>query len=92
MPFEVKLKLPKYLQKYRTTNTVCIDKEIVPVIKFLWKNKIETLGCCSGHNKALPSIVISEHYKKAEIREIRKLIFEVDSRRWDIFQWKLTKV
>ena len=38
------------------SSQVCIDPCIVEVIKCLWANGIETLGCCCGHN-VLPAYV-----------------------------------
>lgn len=41
---------------------ICVDKCLVPIIKFLWNNKIETLNCCCGHNIFKPTIIIDEKY------------------------------
>jgi len=30
---------------------ICIDTCIYPEILELWKNGVETIGCCCGHNK-----------------------------------------
>ena len=91
---EVIVKLPKFLAKYRpgNPNTVCIDKEIVKTIQYLWKSKIETLGCCSGHGASKPNIVIAEGYSDKDIKNIRNLIKKVDKRKWVIYQWRLTEV
>lgn len=48
---------------------VCIDPCIVPAIRKLWDQGIETLGCCCGHNiekfgKAWANI-LPDHMEKA---------------------------
>jgi tRNA(Phe) wybutosine-synthesizing methylase Tyw3 len=91
---ETILELPEYLAKYRPNNpeTVCIDTDIVPVIKILWANNIVTLGSCCGHGKDNPSIVISSDYDNNGIKWIISIISSCDKRTWDIFQWRLCKV
>lgn len=88
----VVLKLPNYIDTGRKGRTVCIDACIVDVIKYLWDNNIQTLGCCCEHNKDYPNIVIESGYKDNDIKHILNLISKVDDRNWDIFQWKLQKV
>jgi hypothetical protein len=88
MAFERKLKLPDNIDKYRKTRFIWVDKEIAEVIQYLWKHGIDTRGCCSGHDKEYPSVVISSGYNSAEVLEIRRLINEVDGRPWIIYQWK----
>lgn len=46
-------------------NPISIDKCIVDEIKSIWEHKIQTTGCCCGHNK-LPKMinVIPEHHHK----------------------------
>jgi hypothetical protein len=58
---QVLLELPDCRERSRRiagemSTQVCIDPCIVEVIKCLWANGIETLGCCCGHNK-LPAYV-----------------------------------
>ena len=85
------LKLPIFLRKYRNNKEIVnVDNEIIDVIKHLWKNKIETLGCCQGDKN--PSLVIPEMYSDYDIDKIDKLILEVDNRKWDILQWRNIKV
>jgi hypothetical protein len=92
MSFEIKLKLPDNIDISRETRTVCIDKGITRTLKYLWKNNIQTLSCCSGHKKEFPSIVISQEYSDKDVLKIKKLIKKVDRRKWIIYQWRLTKV
>lgn len=87
---QIVLPLPKWCATGKQNRSVCVDKCIVKVIKLLWKNKIETLGCCCGHNKMRPNIVISDGY--TDIASIKKLIKTIDKREWIIYQWKLTEV
>ncbi|MCK4593796.1 hypothetical protein KAU45_04790 [bacterium] len=88
------LPLPKFLAKYRPNNPndVCIDIGIVDTIRHLWSHKIETLGSCSGHGKANPSIVVADEYSIEEILKIRSLIKDVDAREWDIYQWQVVRI
>ena len=88
----INLKCPKFIQKYKNnTEFVSIDKDIVDTIKYLWKNKIETLGSCCGIGREYgnkPNIVIPECYTDNDIEKIKKIISEVDDRKWIIFQWR----
>jgi len=86
------LNLPDNIDTARKSRTVCIDACIVDVIKFLWENNIQTLGCCCGHNKEYPNIVVESGYKENDIKYILNLISKIDDRNWDIFQWRLCKV
>ena len=90
---EVVLNLPENIDTCKEIRTVSIDDCIVPVIKHLWENNINTLGCCCMHGKGNPCMVISSDYKNAEIQDvIIPLIAQIDSRKWDIYQWRLTRV
>ena len=86
------LNMPEWLDKGKENRTVCVDECIVDQIMILWSNKIETLGCCCGHNKNKPSLIIEERYKNKEIINIAKIIEKYDERQWDIYQWGLKKV
>jgi hypothetical protein len=72
--------------------TVCIDECIVDQIKALWEAGIETLGCCCGHHKERPSLVVPEGYKDKDIEKIVAILKANDSRGWDIMQWRLKTV
>lgn len=41
---------------------ICLDKCIEDEIKFLWKHKIYTVGCCCGHNKLQGYIQVKEEH------------------------------
>ncbi len=86
------LKLPDNIAVHRQNRSVAIDREIVEVIKHLWANNIQTLGSCCGHKKENPNIVIEALYSSEDVINIRRLIFEKDSKAWDILQWKLINV
>jgi len=86
------IKLPKNIMPGKEIRTVSIDTEIIKEIKWLWKNKIQTLGCCSGHRKENPSVVIADGYDKTEIKKIVKLLAMIDNKKWDILQWQVKKV
>lgn len=86
------LTLPEFIRLDRKNRKCPIDSEIVGVIKHLWDNKIYTLGCCDGHGKLPPSVVVGDGYQIKEIKRIEKLIADKDGREWDIMQWKIRKV
>ena len=87
------LTLPKDIDVDREHRNVSIDIDIVDEILYLWKNKIETLGCCSGHGKTNPSIVIESGYNDKGIKEIESLLKKIDkTKTWDILQWRIKKV
>lgn len=90
---ETILAVPAFLAKRLPENkkTICIDLEIAHTIHFLWTNEIETLGCCSGHGKEDPSVIISEHYTDEDAGRIRRLIRTVDQRPWRVLQWRLVE-
>jgi hypothetical protein len=89
---EVVLALPEDIATHRQNRTVSIDSCIVEAIKHLWKKGYQTLSCCCGHGKDNPSIVIADGYGDVEILAILLELSQIDSRDWDIFQWRLTQV
>lgn len=83
---EVVLPTPQHING--KPNGVCVDACIVDAIKMLWSHKVETLGCCCGHNRASPSVVISE---SEDAVRAKQLLTENDGREWDVMQWRLVK-
>lgn len=81
-----------FAQTGRENQSVTIDACIFRVIEHLWDEGIVTLGCCCGHNKAAPSIVIRQSYTDLKIAEIKDIIYRIDVRRWEIQQWRLVSV
>jgi len=79
------LPLPDWVDPKKEVRTVSIEPCIVGVILYLWVRKVNTFGCCCGHNKENPDITIGQEHKNYD--EIRNWIREVDDREWDIFQW-----
>jgi len=80
--------------KNNDISTLCIDDDIVDVIQSLWDHKIVTLGCCSGHGKENPSVIIADSYKKEDIKDIKRIINKSGNakRKWKILQWSLINV
>lgn len=68
---------------------VDIDACIVLAIQALWNARIATLGSCCGHNKRLPSVVLSNPDDAWHAREI---LARVDKREWEVKAWKLMDV
>jgi len=87
------LGLPDDIDICKKVRSACVDNCIVPVIRHLWDCHINTRGCCCGHGKENPSVVIADGYSDDEIQtEIYPAIAEVDDRDWDVLQWRITKV
>lgn len=85
-------KQPAVLSNPFTGSEVSIDPCIEKVIAHLWENGIATGGCCCGHNRLKPTIVLETDATPAEVYRIRQLIEQVDDRDFDIFAWRLTRV
>ena len=86
---DVVLNLPDWMASDRQNRTVCIDACIVHVIKELWKHEIPTLGCCCGHNKRNPNVIVDSGVSFADVMDVIKV---VDGREWDVLQWNLIKL
>ena len=85
------LNLPDFVDPLKKNRDVSIDKCIVPVIRYLWHNDIQTLGCCCGHghqDTPNPSLVVPSEYTDEDIKHIDELISKVDNRDWEIWQWR----
>jgi len=86
-PDEIIMDLPNNIAKHRRNRKVCIDREISKTIQYLWDNCVNTLGCCYGHKIRKPSVIVSGDYK---IKDIKRIISEIDNREWEIIRKKLT--
>lgn len=82
--------IPSHLRVAR--DSCFIDKEIAPVIDFLWSLEVKTLGCCSGHDIIAPSVVIDEGHSKDQILEIKRSIHDELGIWVEILQWESTLV
>jgi len=89
---QVVLELPAGIDEGKEVRTISADKCCVKVLKYLWKNGIDTRGHCCGHGECNPSIVLPESYHRIGIARAWLLIEDVDMREWDIFQWQLVKM
>lgn len=56
------------LQNWWNNEFISIDKCIHDEILFLWSKKIQTTGCCCGHNKINPMINVSPKYHNKMIK------------------------
>jgi hypothetical protein len=88
---EVVIELPESIDKGKEHRTVSIDSCIAKDISELWDHGYSTLGCCCGHFKCNPSVVIDSGYSDKQVKRIKK-IFEKSGKSWDVMQWKLVKV
>jgi len=76
------------------TRLVAIDKCIAHVIKHLWENNIWTENSCCGHGGSYasnPSIVFPNPLTEQDASKIRKLVAEVDNRKFTLWAWQLTE-
>lgn len=83
---EVVLPTPPHIDD--RPNGICVDACIADAIQMLWSHGISTGGCCCGHNRANPSVVIRE---REDAARVKKLLAENDGRQWDVLQWQLVK-
>lgn len=56
------------LNSWWNNGQISIDKCLVNEILFLWSNKIQTTGCCCGHNKVKPMINVIESDHKNMVK------------------------
>lgn len=67
-------------------NGVCVDACIADTILMLWANGIVTGGCCCGHNRMPPSVVLDS---AADGQRAIELLRAHDGRKWNVMQWQL---
>jgi hypothetical protein len=65
---------------------ICVDACIADAIKMLWFYGVITDGCCCGHNREAPSVIIDS---VADAALAHRLLTENDGRKWTVMQWKL---
>ncbi|KKN38487.1 hypothetical protein LCGC14_0752910 [marine sediment metagenome] len=85
------VELPDWVDPDKQCRGIGIDACIVASIQMLWENHIETRGCCCGHGKEKPSVIIIEGCE-VRVSTILHLLSYEDDREWDIFQWQLVKI
>jgi hypothetical protein len=68
---------------------ICVDACIADAIKMLWANDVVTGGCCCGHNKWNPSVIVDS---AADAHKALNLLVAFDGRPWDVLQWRLRKI
>lgn len=84
--------LPPNIDVSKENRSVSLDRCIANIIPQLWANSIDTRGCCCGHGKENPSVVIARHYSDEDIKRINNILLDNDSREWSVLQWKLVEV
>ncbi len=83
---EVILTPPKSLGMEK--ETICVDACIAHVIRHLWGKGIPTLGCCCGHNKQQPTILLTgpDDFSPSYVRSV---IGEADARSFRLQAWQV---
>ncbi len=66
--------------------SICLDACISDTVYALWERGIWTEGSCCGHGRANPSLILGQHVNPDEARLV---LAELDSRTWDLQQWRL---
>lgn len=77
---EVILKAPSWSSR----GTICIDYCIADIIKMLWENGVVTHGCCCGHNKQNPTVIVSPENLALTISLLNHDIDGRGLRKWNI--------
>lgn len=85
------VQLPDHIHPDKEVRSVSLDRCIADAIKALWAADVQTLGCCCGHGRSNPDVVIATGIEAAEIRKIEDLL-RADGRPWKILQWRLVEV
>ncbi len=67
--------------------TVCVDSCIVKEIQELWDAGFETLGCCCGHNKEKPSVIVD----KSIAPDVSIFLGCNSDKPWRVLAWKLVE-
>ena len=88
---QVVLKLPDNIDISKENRSISADECCVGVLQHLWSRNLDTRGHCCGHGKCNPSIILSDAYT-CNLAKVLCEIKQIDDRRWDIFQWQLTKI
>ena len=84
--------LPDGISPEREGRTVCIDECIASQIQALWAEGVQTEGCCCGHGKQCPSVILPATNDPTDTAKAYWILRDFDSRRWAILQWKLVEV
>lgn len=87
----VVLMLPDWWSDYRNNQSVSIDSCLADTMQGLWDHDVVTLGCCCGHGKSRPSIVLNNDPTMPD--ECRRALADIgDDRNWLLYQWQLVDV
>lgn len=70
------VKSPKWFKK---GDVIGVDEDIKDAIIMLWENGIVTTGCCSGHGKTNPWVMVAFNPTGAV-----ELLEQNDSRNWTV--------
>ena len=84
--------LPDDICTWKEHRSVCIDECIVDQVKAVWTAGFETGGCCCGHGKSDPELIVANGYNDEEVQAIADVLKTNDSRPWTIRQWRLQAV
>ena len=87
---EVMLPCPAHLRdsvsEAKRDKGICVDTCIADAIQMLWAHRVETRGCCCGHNRGPASVIIGE---TEDAERVKALLRDNDSKQWEVMQWRL---
>ena len=81
------LTLPDWCDVERKNRQVAIDACIADDIQYIWELETETLGCCCGHNRDIPSVIISQKYTSDDCAMLSYMLY-CRGREWNVIQNK----
>jgi hypothetical protein len=71
---------------------ITVDACIADAIAMLWKHGIVTAGCCCGHNRDAPSVILENYVSEADCQRAANLLRDHDGREWRVLQWRLVNI
>lgn len=88
--------LPPWIFPEKKNRTISVDRCIVKQLLALWDAEIYTIASCCGHNDprlfgGTPSIVVADGLTADAINRAKKLLGNIDDRRWGVYQWRIVQ-
>jgi len=84
--------IPDGINPEKRNRIIAVDACIAETIQALWREGCQTLGCCCGHGRENPSVVVSPDYDDDGISRIAEFLRNNDPRPWTVQQWRLVTV
>src|SRR5687768_14276985 len=88
---ETVVAMPEWLEPEKQNRVLGLDSCIVDQITALWDLHIETLGCCCGHSKEEPSVIVPSSANADCIKRAIDVLKSDEGRAWRVLQWRLVE-